>query len=76
MCSLQSSTTTPLTHSFPTWSLTMTTEAVTAKMNEVKKELAEFGDIAAKLVRENPWSAVGAAAAAGMIVGLLLRRRT
>ncbi len=54
----------------------MTTEAVTAKMNEVKKELAEFGDIAAKLVRENPWSAVGAAAAAGVILGLLLRGRT
>ncbi len=38
----------------------MTTEAVATKMNEVKKELA----------------AVGAAAAAGVILGLLLRRRT
>ncbi len=54
----------------------MTTEAVTAKMNEVKHELAELGGIAAKLVRENPWSAVGAAAAAGVILGLLLRGRT
>jgi ElaB/YqjD/DUF883 family membrane-anchored ribosome-binding protein len=54
----------------------MTTEAVIAKMNEVKKELGEFGDIAVKLVRENPWSAVGAATAAGVILGLLLRGRT
>src|SRR5258706_5727233 len=66
----------PLAHSVPTWSLTMTTEAVTAKMNEAKQELAELGGIAAKLVRENPWSAVGAAAAAGVILGLLLRGRT
>jgi len=50
----------PLAHSFATLSLTMTTEAVATKMNEVKKELA----------------AVGAAAAAGVILGLLLRRRT
>ena len=53
----------------------MTTKAVTEKMNEVKEELAEFGDIATKLVRKNPWSAVGAAAAAGVILGLLLRWR-
>ncbi len=32
----------------------MTAEAVTAKLNEVKEALAEFGDTAAKLVRENP----------------------
>jgi ElaB/YqjD/DUF883 family membrane-anchored ribosome-binding protein len=51
----------------------MTSEAVTEKMNEVKKE---FADIAAKLLRENPWSAVDAAAPASVILGLLLRRRT
>jgi ElaB/YqjD/DUF883 family membrane-anchored ribosome-binding protein len=53
----------------------MTTVAVTEKMNEVKQELAEFGNIAAKLVREYPWSTVGAVAAAGVILGLVLRRR-
>ena len=54
----------------------MNTEAVTEKINEVTKELAELGDIAARLVRKKPWSALGAAAAAGLIVGLLLRGRT
>ncbi|HKA41219.1 MAG TPA: hypothetical protein VKF40_04430 [Burkholderiales bacterium] len=53
----------------------MTTEAVTEKMNEVKQELAEFGDIATKLVREHPWTIVGAVAAAGVVLGLLLRWR-
>ena len=35
----------------------MTTEALAEKTNQVKKELHELGDIAAKLVRENPWTA-------------------
>jgi len=54
----------------------MTTEAVIEKMNEVKKELADLGDVTARAVRKNPWSALGAAAAAGLILGLLLRGRT
>ncbi|HSU75878.1 MAG TPA: hypothetical protein VLI89_02330 [Burkholderiales bacterium] len=53
----------------------MNTEPVTEKINEVTKELAEFGDAAARLMRKNPWSALGAAAAAGVILGLLLRGR-
>ena len=53
----------------------MTSEAVTEKIDDMKKELAELGDTAAKLVRENPWTAVGAAAAAGVVLGLLLRGR-
>ena len=54
----------------------MSTKAVTVKMNEGKKELAEFGDSATKLVRKNPWTAVSTAAAAGVLLGLLLRWRT
>ena len=58
----------------------MTTVAVTEKMNELKnelkKELAELGDIAPRLVSANPWTAVAAAAAAGAILGFLLRGRT
>jgi ElaB/YqjD/DUF883 family membrane-anchored ribosome-binding protein len=35
------------------------------------KEMAEDAD---EYVRKNPWHAVGIAAAAGIIVGLMLRR--
>jgi ElaB/YqjD/DUF883 family membrane-anchored ribosome-binding protein len=34
----------------------------------------EYADIADDYVRENPWSAVGIAAGAGLILGLLMRR--
>jgi ElaB/YqjD/DUF883 family membrane-anchored ribosome-binding protein len=34
----------------------------------------EFADVADDYVRENPWSTIGMAAAAGLVVGLLIRR--
>lgn len=39
------------------------------------KKSKECAEIADDYVRENPWSAVGIAAAVGMAVGLLLRNR-
>ena len=34
----------------------------------------EAADIADDYVRENPWSSVGIAAAAGLVIGMLIRR--
>lgn len=38
------------------------------------KKSKEYADVADDYVRENPWSAVGIAAGAGLVLGLLLRR--
>lgn len=40
----------------------------------VIKKGKEAADVADDYVRENPWSAVGIAAAAGLVLGLLIRR--
>jgi ElaB/YqjD/DUF883 family membrane-anchored ribosome-binding protein len=40
----------------------------------VIKKGKEAADVADDYVRENPWSAVGIAAAAGLVLGLLMRR--
>lgn len=39
---------------------------------ECSKQAAQTAD---KYVREKPWQAVGIAAAAGLVIGLLIRRR-
>lgn len=53
--------------------------AAKARMQEMKgdllaqtREMAESADL---YVRENPWRAVGIAAAAGLVLGLLISRR-
>jgi ElaB/YqjD/DUF883 family membrane-anchored ribosome-binding protein len=50
-----------------------------ARLLEVEKAAAsratEAGKAAENYVRENPWRAIGAAAGAGLIVGLLISRR-
>lgn len=50
-----------------------------ARLIEVEKtaaaRAAEAGRAADTYVRENPWRAVGAAAGAGLIIGLLISRR-
>jgi ElaB/YqjD/DUF883 family membrane-anchored ribosome-binding protein len=38
------------------------------------KKSKEAADVADDYVRENPWSAVGMAAAVGLVLGLLIRR--
>jgi ElaB/YqjD/DUF883 family membrane-anchored ribosome-binding protein len=38
------------------------------------KKSKEAADIADDYIRENPWGAVGIAAAAGLLLGLILRR--
>ncbi|HXG52068.1 MAG TPA: DUF883 family protein [candidate division Zixibacteria bacterium] len=38
------------------------------------KKTKEFADIADDYVRENPWTAVGAAAGLGLVLGMLIRR--
>jgi ElaB/YqjD/DUF883 family membrane-anchored ribosome-binding protein len=38
------------------------------------KKSKEAADVADDYVRENPWSAVGIAAAVGLVLGLLIRR--
>ena len=43
-------------------------------IEDAKKRLAEFGDTAEQLMREHPWKVAGAAAALGVVLGLLLRR--
>ena len=46
---------------------------------EIQKQAVEYSRDAAtqtdKYVRENPWQAVGIAAAVGLVAGLLIRRR-
>jgi ElaB/YqjD/DUF883 family membrane-anchored ribosome-binding protein len=53
--------------------------AAKARMQEMKgdllKQSREIADNADEYVRENPWRAVGIAAAAGLVVGILLRGR-
>lgn len=53
--------------------------AAKARMQEMKGDLLaqtrEMADSADAYVRENPWRAVGVAAAAGLLVGLLISRR-
>jgi ElaB/YqjD/DUF883 family membrane-anchored ribosome-binding protein len=49
------------------------------KLNEAERALLEKTKEAAKVtddyVRENPWQAVGIAAVAGMVLGILISRR-
>lgn len=45
-----------------------------AEKNLLKKS-KECAEIADDYVRENPWSAVGIAASAGLVIGLLIRNR-
>lgn len=40
----------------------------------VRKKSKECAEIADDYVRENPWSAIGIAAGAGLVLGLLIRR--
>lgn len=53
--------------------------AAKARLQEMKGDLLEqsreIAQNADEYVRENPWRAVGIAAAAGLVVGLLLRGR-
>lgn len=52
--------------------------AARKRMNEMQDDVLEqtkeMADEADAYVRKNPWQAVGIAAAAGIIVGLMLRR--
>jgi ElaB/YqjD/DUF883 family membrane-anchored ribosome-binding protein len=45
-----------------------------AEKNLLKKS-KDCAEIADDYVRENPWSAVGIAASAGLVIGLLIRNR-
>ena len=49
------------------------------KLTEAERALLEKSKLAAKAtdeyVRENPWQAVGVAAAAGLVLGVLISRR-
>jgi len=47
-------------------------EALQEKALEVSKAACETTD---KYVRDNPWQAVGIAAAVGLVAGLVIRRR-
>jgi ElaB/YqjD/DUF883 family membrane-anchored ribosome-binding protein len=53
--------------------------AAKARLQDMKgdllKQSREIADNADEYVRENPWRAVGIAAAAGLVVGILLRGR-
>jgi len=53
--------------------------AARQRMSEVQDDLVErtkeIANTADTYVRENPWQAIGLAAAAGVIVGLLVSRR-
>jgi ElaB/YqjD/DUF883 family membrane-anchored ribosome-binding protein len=40
----------------------------------LREKTKEAADVADDYVRENPWSAVGIAAAVGLVLGLLIRR--
>jgi ElaB/YqjD/DUF883 family membrane-anchored ribosome-binding protein len=49
------------------------------KLEDIQRVLSEKGRVAAdatdQFVRENPWAALGIAAAAGCVLGLLLSRK-
>ncbi len=53
--------------------------AAKVKLTEAERALLEKSKLAAKAadeyVRENPWQAVGVAAAAGLVLGVLISRR-
>lgn len=53
--------------------------AAKVKLTEAERVLLEKSKLAAKAadeyVRENPWQAVGVAAAAGLVLGVLISRR-
>jgi ElaB/YqjD/DUF883 family membrane-anchored ribosome-binding protein len=53
--------------------------AARQRMSQVQNDLVErtkeIADSADSYVRENPWQALGLAAAAGLIVGMLVSRR-
>ncbi len=53
--------------------------AAKVKLTEAERALLEKSKLAAKAadeyVRENPWQAVGIAAAAGLVLGVLISRR-
>ena len=53
--------------------------AAKVKLGEAERALTEKTKVAAKAtddyVRENPWQAVGIAAAAGLVLGILISRR-
>jgi ElaB/YqjD/DUF883 family membrane-anchored ribosome-binding protein len=53
--------------------------AARERLNEMKDgaldQAREIVDTGEEYVRENPWKALGLAAAAGVLIGLLLRRR-
>jgi ElaB/YqjD/DUF883 family membrane-anchored ribosome-binding protein len=53
--------------------------AARERLGEMQKELIdqtrELAESADSYVRKNPWQAVGIAAAAGLVVGLLITRR-
>ncbi len=53
--------------------------AAKVKLTETERALLEKSKLAAKAadeyVRENPWQAVGIAAAAGLVLGVLISRR-
>ena len=53
--------------------------AAKVKLTEAERALLEKSKLAAKAtdeyVRENPWQAVGVAAAAGLVLGILISRR-
>ncbi|TMH33838.1 MAG: DUF883 family protein [Betaproteobacteria bacterium] len=46
------------------------------RIDAYKEQLAELGDTADKLVHAHPWKALGAVAVVGLILGLLLGRRS
>lgn len=48
---------------------------VTELQEDVLTQTKEMAEEADKYVRKNPWQAVGIAAAAGLIVGLMISRR-
>ena len=50
-------------------------ERIDELQEDVTERAQELADTADSYVRKNPWQAVGVAAAAGLVIGLLLTRR-
>ena len=56
-------------------SLTAARERLAQVKDSALDQARELVDNGEEFVKENPWKAVGIAAAAGVLIGLLLRRR-
>ena len=55
--------------------VTATKRALAARVNQVRRQASDTVGASDRYVHEQPWQAIGVAAIAGVVIGLLLGRR-